>query len=278
MNISRQYHFICNKHGFSISLIEGDNMMEQVNEIHNIGPHAVEYYKKTILSSMQMVNFLKPGENLGFYIDSEEPYFRFKIELSNTGTFRTLLLPEEFDDFPDKINGKVRLVKIFNAREPYHTILELNNHEVGGIVNEVIQKSYQTNSKIILSEGTNSSLMITKLPPTNINKKIEDFDDLTLEQIELKYQKLIQAALLIPNADVKTMDDLFQNEGLQYLGSKEVKFHCPCSHERMVENLFTLPEKDRQDIFAENSSLEIRCDYCNTLYNIQKAELDKNIH
>ena len=50
-----------------------------------------------------MVNFLKPGESLGFYIDSEEPYFRFKIELSNTGTFRTLLLPEEFENFPDKI-------------------------------------------------------------------------------------------------------------------------------------------------------------------------------
>ncbi len=278
MSVSRQYHFICNKNGFSISVIEGDSMMKEVNQIHNIGPNALSYYQKTILSSMQMVNFLKPGESLGFYIDSEEPYFRFKIELSNTGTFRTLLLPEEFENFPDKITGKVRLVKIYNAREPYHTILELKDHDVGNIVNEVISKSYQTNSRIILSEHGNSSLMVTKLPPSNINKKIEDFDDLSLDQIQNKYHKLIQAALLIPNADVKMMDDLFQAEGLQYLGSKEVKFFCPCSHERMVENLFTLPEHDRIDIFKEDSSIEIRCDYCNTIYNIQRSELDKNIH
>lgn len=277
-NISRQYSFICNKNGFTISVIEGASLMDDISQIHNIGPHALEYYRKTVLSSLQMVNFLKPGENLGFYVDSEEPFFRFKIEIGNSGTLRTLLLPEEFEGFPENISGKCRIHKITQGREPYTSVLELADHPVQNIVNEVIEKSYQTKSTVLVSKDCSSSIMVTKLPPSNVNKKIEDFDDLSLDQILTKYNDLIQAALILPDADVKTMDDLFSTAGLKYIGSKEVKFHCPCSHQRMVENLFTLSEKDRNEIFNEKKTIETRCDYCNTIYEITKDEVLKPLH
>jgi molecular chaperone Hsp33 len=252
--------------------------MEEISKIHNIGPHALDYYRKTVLSSLQMLNFLKPGESLGFYIDSEEPFFRFKIEIGNTGTLRTLLLPEEFQNFPKTINGKCRIHKIMQGKEPYTSILELEDHPVESIVNEVIEKSYQTSSIVLTSEDSPSSVMITKLPPSNVNKKVKDFDDLSMEQIQEQYSNLINAALIIPDADVQTMDELFSTAGLQYIGSKEVSFNCPCSHQRMVENLFTLGEADRKDIFKDTNSIETRCDYCNTVYDISKDEILKELH
>ena len=120
--------------------------------------------------------------------------------------------------------------------------------------------------------------MLPKLPPSNVNKKIEDFDDLTIQEIEEKFNDLIQAALLIPNADVKTMEELFSTKELSYIGSKEVRFDCPCSKERMVENLFTLPEKDRNEIFIDKETIETRCDYCNTIYEIHREEILKALH
>ncbi|MFT6631692.1 MAG: molecular chaperone Hsp33 [Bacteriovoracaceae bacterium] len=277
-NTSRQYSFICNKNGFTISVIEGDSLIQEISKIHNIGPHALEYYRKTVLSSLQMVNFLKPGESLGFYIDSEDPFFRFKIELGNNGALRTLLLPEEFEDFPQNIQGKCRIHKIMQGKEPYTSVLNLEDQPVETIVNEVIEKSYQTRSKVLTSKDCSSSIMITKLPPSNVNKKVEDFDDLSMEQIQEQYSDLIQAALIIPNADVQIMDELFSAAGLMYIGSKEVKFDCPCSHQRMVENLFTLPEVDRHDIFKDGDTVETRCDYCNTIYEIKKDEILKPLH
>ncbi|MDP7318984.1 MAG: Hsp33 family molecular chaperone HslO [Bacteriovoracaceae bacterium] len=277
-NPSRQYSFLHNENGFSISLIEGHSLIQELSQIHNIGPHALNYYRSTVLSSLQMLNFLKPGENLGFYIDSEEPYYRFKIEISNNGQLRTLLLPEDFEDFPTKLTGNCRLNKMSPGHEPYSSILDFTEHPVKNLINEVLEKSYQTKSKIIISDDCSSSIMVTKLPPTNINKKIEDFDDLSLEDIIKKFDKLIKAALLIPDADVKTMEELFSQAGLTYLGSKEVRFHCPCSHERMVENLFTLSEKDREHIFQKRPVIETRCDYCNTVYEIKKEEIIKPLH
>ena len=52
-----------------------------------------------------------------------------------------------------------------------------------------------------------------------------------------------------------------------------MNFHCPCSRERMVENLFTLTEDDRKHIFEEQNPIEIRCDYCNTTYQIREEEV-----
>ena len=193
-------------------------------------------------------------------------------------TMRTLLLPEEFDDFPTEITGKCRIHKMVAGKEPYTSILELEKKPVQEIVNEVMEKSYQTKSKIIMLPNSNSSLMLTKLPPSNVNKKVEDFDDLSLEQIEEKFQNLINAALTIPNATVKDMDDLFSTKDLLYIGSKEVKFHCPCSHERMVGNLLTLPKQDQEGIFSDKDSVETRCDYCNTIYEIKKEEVLKELH
>lgn len=276
--ISRQYSFINNQHGFTISLIEGHQLLEELGQIHNIGPIAADFYKKTVLSSLQLINFLKPGENLGFYIDSDEPYYRFKIEISHNGSLRTLLLPEEFDNPPTKLTGKCRIHKIYSNREPYTSILEFTDHPVEELVNEVMDKSYQTKSHILVSEDCSSTLMITKLPPSNIDKKIEDFDDLTIEQIQEKFSDLINAALLIPELDVAQAEELFSHQGLNYIGSKEVKFSCPCSRERMVENFFTLSKADRTEIFQNQSKVEIRCDYCNTIYEIKKDEVMQDLH
>jgi len=275
---SRQYTFINNTHGFSVSLIEGAQTLAEISKIHNIGPFAESFYQKTLLTSLQMVNFLKPNENLGFYIDSEEPYYRFKIEFSSTGTYRTLLLPEDFDDFPKTLTGKVRFTKTMYGKAPYTSLLEYKEEKLEELINDVITKSYQVNATTIVKDDKTSSLMVTKLPPSNVNKKIEDFEDLNLAQILDQYKDLFDSALLLKDSNVLEVEKLFEEYNLQYLGSKEIKFHCPCSKERMVNNLFSLAKEDQEHLFDEKDSLEIRCDYCNTNYDIYKVDLeDKKI-
>lgn len=278
MNTSRQFGFINNQIGFTISLIEGHALIDEISKIHNIGPHALDFYKKTLLGSTQLINYIKPTENLGFYIDSEEPYFRFKIEMSQSGQLRTLLLPEDFDDFPTQFSGKCRLNKVIQGKSPYSSILEYKDFPIEEIVNDIMEKSYQTNSKILLAQDLCNSIMITKLPPTNINKKIEDYEDISFDQFMTNYQDLIQTALKLKVSDIEVTEEVFQKHDFTYLGSKEVKFHCPCSKERMINNLFTLPEKEIEHIFEKSESIDTRCDYCNTIYTIKQAEVKRDIH
>mgnify|MGYP003685661653 CR=1 FL=1 len=277
MTDSLQFGFINNQHGFTISFIEGHELIKQISNIHNIGPNALEFYRKTVLGSTQLINFLKPGENLGFYIDSEEPYFKFKIEMSHNGSLRTLLLPEDFEDFPRKFTGKCRVNKIIQGKAPYTSVLDYKDFPIENIVNEVMEKSYQTNSRVYMSEDFSSSLMLTKLPPTNINKKIEDYEDLSFADMLEEYKELVNSALKLKNTTVEETEKLFSKYEFNYLGSKSVKFHCPCSHERMVGNLYTLKQSDINEIFSEDNQIETRCDYCNIIYTIKKEEVIKKL-
>lgn len=272
MEKCHQYHFLNNINGFSFNLIKGRALIHEIDAIHNIGPHAKDFYNKTVLSSMQMVNFLKPQESLGFYIDSEEPYYRFKVEMSAEGMMRTLLLPEEFQDYPKNFTGKCRIHKTIVGKSPYTSVLEFKNLELDEIINQVMEKSYQTNSKILMSEDKESSLMLTLLPPTNVDIKFEELNPLTIEKALLKFQGFFKDILNNDYSQSELEIKAKEQESL-FLGSKEITFHCPCSKERMVENLYTLSEDDRQHVFAENDPVEVRCDYCNTVYHIGSGDL-----
>ncbi len=277
MTISRQFSFINNKVGYTMSLLTGNSLIKDIVDIHNIGPNAFDFYKKTILGSAQFINFLKPGETLGFYIDSEEPYFRFKIEMSHLGAIRTLLLPEEFKDFPNLFTGKCRINKVYANKSPYTSVIDYQKFKIEDLPNEVMAKSYQTNSHILISDNTENSLMITKLPPTNINKKIDDFESLAMPEFLKAYDELIQQALKEKSSDVALNEKIFKKFDFSYLGSKEIRFHCPCSQDRMIKNFHSLPKADLEDIFKEQNSIETRCDYCNTIYIIKKEEIFEDL-
>lgn len=275
LNESRIYSFIDNQSGFTLSFLEGQKLMADLITIHNLGSMALDYYRKTVLTSMQMVNFLKPGENLGFYIDSEHPYFRFKIEINNTGTMRTLILPEEFSEFPDRITGVCRVSKIFsNNKIPYTSVGQVHDEKHEELTNKILRESYQTNSEVLTSELVDQTLMITKLPPVEIKKEV--LEDISLKEYLLTQKKFSQKLFEKAFNDVKGIVEFFESEGFLYLGSKEIKFYCPCSKERMVQNLATLHKQDIEEVFQDDDSIDVRCDYCNTNYNIQRSDFTLN--
>ena len=273
MKESRLYSFIDNKSGFTLHFLEGSKLLKDIADIHQIGENAKEYYAKTILTAQQMITFLKAGESLGVYIDSETPYFRFKIETSFSGKMRTLLLPEEFESFPAHLSGVSRITKIFPSAKPYTSVIQMNNDTPDEIVNKILKESYQTNSHVITSNKLNQSLMITKLPRVDIKKVIEDSEDISLNEYLLKANGFITSLFEKDLTEIKEIVENIEEFGFSYLSSKEVKFDCPCSEERMKTNLMNLAGNDLDHIFNEEKVVEIRCDYCNTDYRFEREDL-----
>lgn len=48
---------------------------------------------------------------------------------------------------------------------------------------------------------------------------------------------------------------------------------CPCSHERMVNSISTLPLADLQDLEKEGEDLDVTCDFCRNKYKITLNDL-----
>lgn len=276
MQESRLFSFIDEKSAFTLHFLHGGKLIQDIVQVHNIGPMAYDFYRDTILTSMQMLNFMKATENMGFYIDSNEPYFRLKIEMNERGTMRTLLLPEEFEDFPKTVTGTARVTKAFPNKTPYSSVIQLNEHPAADIVNQALKDSYQMQAKVSVGRA-DMSVMFSKLPPSKLSEKFEEVIDEPLESFMKTHKNLVteieKQDFILKEADESATIDFFTKKGLTYLGSKEVKFYCPCSKERMAANMATLGKKDLDEVFKEKESIEVRCDYCNTVYDINQSEL-----
>jgi len=274
MDHSRLFTFIDKNNSYNIYYLHGEKLMHEIYKIHNIGPVASKFYDQTILTSLHLINFTKLNENIGYYIDSEKPYFRFKIEMNHSGTMRTLLLPEEFEEFPQVLTGKARVTISYPNKQPYSSVIPLEETSYDDVFNQMIKNSYQSNSETMI--GNKSSLLLRPLPKSNIDEKFDEIQTSTVNTIKEECGNFLGSVLMI---DFKTEDEiikLFTDNGFNYLGSTQVKFNCPCSKERMITNLLTLPEADQVDVFKDGP-IDIRCDYCNTNYNIEKADIDNKV-
>jgi molecular chaperone Hsp33 len=269
---SRLYSFLDHKNGFNIHFLEGQKLIQDLALLHSMPGSGFAYFRDTFLGLLPIVFFLKPGESLGLYIDSEEPYFRLKIETNSAGHTRTLLLPEDFNLFPMKITGSVRVTKIFQSQKtPYTSHLELKETPTKEVINRIFAESYQTNTEVIVGEMSDQSIMVTKLPPTNVNSAIDE--TVGRKEFIKKHQNFFHDVFETATDDIEKIVKLFEDHGFSYLGSRQISFFCPCTKERMAMNLKGLYAKDLDELFQESPTIHIKCDYCRKEYDISREDL-----
>ncbi len=271
--LSRLYSFLDHRNGFNVHFLEGQKLIHDLVLLHPMQPSGFAYFRDTFLGILPIIFFLKPGESLGIYVDSEEPYFRLKIETNSAGHTRTLLLPEEFNLFPMKITGKVRVTKISqNNSQPYTSVLELNGTETKDVINQILAESYQTNSEVIIGELSDQSLMVTKLPPLNVNSSFDD--SLSRKDYIRKNADFFHSVFETAANDIEKVVKLFEDKGYSYMTSRQLNFFCPCSRDRMVLNLKGLYAGDLDHLFDGKASVSIKCDYCRKDYAITRADIN----
>ncbi len=275
---SKLFNFIDSKNGFAISFLEGQKLIHDLAMIHDVKGESFAFFRDATLTAMQLVNYLKPKESMGLFIDSDIPYFRLKYEIHYTGQMRTLLLPEELNEFPTIFNGKVRVSKMFpHSPQPYNSILEVKGKSLKDVVNDLLRESYQLNSEVILAEHSDQSYMISKLPDINVDKENVE-ESISLKEYHSKISRnlefLFNEATTKKDNIIKKISDL----GFQFLAVKDIQFKCNCSRDRMVSGVLNLAHSNGIDnLFESDTSLETKCDYCKTTYLITKDEIKEGL-
>jgi molecular chaperone Hsp33 len=269
---SRIYSFLDHQNGFNVHLFEGQRIIHDLVLMHPMQGSGFAYFRDTFLGLLPIIFFLKPGESLGLYVDSEDPYFRLKIETNSQGHTRTLLLPEEFNFFPMKITGQVRVTKLFpGEKTPYTSMLELNDTETREVINRIFAESYQTNSEVIVSDVADQSIMVTKLPPMNVNSHLDESP--SRQEYINKHKNFFHDVFESAMNDIEKIVQTFEAKGFAYMASRQVDFFCPCSQDRMVLNLRGLYKGDIDELFKDEDPIEVTCDYCKKKYHIAKSDL-----
>lgn len=265
------YTFIDQERKFAIYFLEGQKLIHDFVLQQGLTTSVFPYFRSAILSIQLLLGQLKNGEYFGFYVDAEEPYFRLKIEMNALGLIRGVFYPEEMPTTTwQEISGIVRLVKFIpSAETPYQSTIDLQNVALSQIVNEVLERSFQINSRMIISTHSDQSVMIHQLP---LFAKEEPSD---LHQAVTEFSTPLEEIMSQGLSDKQEIVDAFAEKGLKYLLARKVAFQCDCSQEQMVKNLKTWAQHHPEEVFAVGeSSIEVTCEYCKAKYTITKRELD----
>lgn len=64
-----------------------------------------------------------------------------------------------------------------------------------------------------------------------------------------------------------------QGQGTDELMATDLYYRCRCTREALLETLRRFPVEQKADLFREPGAVEVRCDYCGTLYPILREDL-----
>lgn len=270
---STLYTFLDHKQNMLWHFLEAQKLIADLSQIHIKRSSEFLFFRDILLSTQPLIALLKSKEGLGLYVDSDVPYFRFKIETNEAGLTRTLLLPDDLPDNIRTVSGNIRLVKLFpNNSRPYTSVVTVNNEKTSNLINILLKDSYQLDGEIFLSESVDQSLLIFRLPTPIGHPHLEQ--ELSSKEYYLLKRTEIDEILNTSFEEISQIEELFAKHGLRFLKKSTVKFFCPCSKEQMITNILKLSANDMSTLFENGEdSLTVQCDYCKTQYMISKTDI-----
>ncbi|MBF0240334.1 MAG: Hsp33 family molecular chaperone HslO, partial [SAR324 cluster bacterium] len=146
-----------------LHFFEGQKLIHDLVLTQQHQGNSFGYFRDFILGVQPLITFLKPGEQLCVYLDSEMPYFRIKLETNSSGYLRAMVYPDKMEGLVDRVSGKVRLLRL-NRENSYHSVIDLDAVTLGEIINLVLERSWQFHARVHVSAISDQSVMIHKLP------------------------------------------------------------------------------------------------------------------
>jgi len=258
---------------YVVHFIEGQKVVHDLALIHDLRGGGFNYLRDFALSTLSLIPLLKPKESFGLYIDSEVPDFMLKMEMSEFGQFRTLLLPDSITEVPEKISGKARLSKISPSESaPYNSIISLEEKGLKDVVNSILTDSYQVKGEVIVSDSSDQAVFILQLPKHNWDKE-EVIAPVPIKEFIKQHKPLLNSIFKRGLSDSNLISKEFEDSGFFSLMTKEIQFKCSCSYERMAAGIKVLVNSSSvDDIFLGEDSIETKCDYCKTFYKIPATD------
>ena len=170
-------------------------------------------------------------------------------------------------------NGYLKVLKNLKLKQSYTSEVALQTGEIGDDFAYYFQVSEQVPTVVSVGVLVNedysckaAGILLLELLPNHTEEDIVYLENL------LKDLKPISSVLEEDRDLVKYINSLFNDATI--LEEEILEYKCDCSREKFMANLLTLPKKDIEDL-AKEESIEVKCEFCDTVYKYTKEDLEK---
>lgn len=263
-------------------------LVEDARKRHALSYVATAALGRAMTSGLLLVSSMKrPESKINLHIRGDGPLGGLLVDAGLNGTVRgyvdnpsvELPLTEQGKlDVGGAIgrHGYLYVVRDVGYGYPYSSTVELVSGEIGEDLTYYLATSEQTPSALALgvfvdAEGVDAAggVLLQVMPKSAKDESL----------ISLLESRVSTLADFTPKLRAnQTLPDIFESLvgdlGLEILpGTQLVRFHCPCSYNRMLGALKMLGVDELKDMMEKDEGAEATCHFCGTVYRANREEL-----
>lgn len=238
-------------------------------------------------ASLLLAASLKFEGALVLQIHGDGPVALFVVECDAQGTFRATVKMREGQAAPEdaplvelvNAHGRGRFVVTLDPRgtssnrQPYQGIVPFEGDSVAGVLENYMQRSEQVPTRLWLAaDGRRAvGLLLQRLPSEGGTAAPAHTDDDGWDRMNHLAATLTRAELLeLPAQQV--LHRLFWQEPLRALESRNCRFACRCTREKVAGMLRLLGRDEVESIVRERGDVDVACEYCNLSYRFDPVD------
>ena len=279
--------FLAHNGKISVVCSKTTNLVEEARKLHDLSPLATAAMGRVLtITSLIGAEMKNKNDKLTIQIKGNGPIGKIVAVADNTPKVKACITNPHADlplnefgklDVGGAIGnqGFINVIKDIGLKEPYIGISPLTSGEIAEDFANYFQSSEQRQTAVALGvlvdkDGVRSSggYIISPMP------------DATEEEISQVEQSIFKAGsiskMLDNNLSLKEIaQKITGDENVKIMDDTiEPIYECGCSKEKFAEGLMTLGEEQLTEIIEEDEKAEIKCQFCNNVYNFNKQELE----
>ena len=276
------------------------DMVKEAVKIHEAGNLAAAALGRTITAAGMMGLMMKSdSDKLMLQIKGDGPAQEVLARSNGKGEVKGYIA-NPYVELPPKYEGKLNVgaaigngtltvIRDMGLKEPYIGRIDLVSGEIAEDLTQYFAVSEQQPSSVALGvrfadgkEVTQAGGMIVQVLPNASDECLTALEDALfyMDSLTLLIEDSQKAVSGSPDG-MAVLKDLLNRifGGLpeefrpEVLETREIKWHCDCSKERMAGALVSIGKKDLAEIIEEDGKAELTCQFCRKKYNFSKEEL-----
>jgi molecular chaperone Hsp33 len=267
--------------------INSKELVEKARGIHNLSPVMCAGLGRLLTAGAMMGSMLK-GENdmLTLQIHCDGPARGLTVSADAHANVKGAALEPQVMLPPNSLGkldvggavgtGILSVIKDMGMKEPYVGQTQLQTGEIAEDLTYYFATSEQVPSAVglgVLMEKDNT----VRQAGGFIIQLMPFAEDDTINKLEetLKTMDSVTKILDAGNTPEQMLEILLGNLGLEINDTIPAQYQCDCSRERVERAIISIGKKDIQEMIDDGKPVEVRCQFCDKIYNFDGKDLEK---
>lgn len=287
-NVNKVHRYVTNDFTVRVAAVDATAVVSEMQNLQKSFPLATIGVGRAMVGAILMASHLKEGQEVGLFLKGNGPLVSLYGQAGFDGTVRGYCPHPQYQAPHDEDTLNLRKAIGFGQltvsrqqpfqRQPHHGTVEMVTGEVGDDIAHYLHQSHQIRSLVSLGVYLDQygkvqaagGVLIEVMPGVEeeIVEKIQANADQNKEQVS----KLILSGKPLTEIVSPYLKGL---PFTQIPHDHEVRYHCPCTSDRVMRALGTLGMSDLDEMIAENEETEVSCQMCGRYYKVTVAELEE---